>query len=205
MHSTKTGPTQGALDNVRVQIQKRGDRLIVEEKHDTGFLRQSGTVSFAVTVPAGVKVIDARSVSGSVDVSGVSPSVDQNLSTISGSVETSAAHDLDISSTSGHVSFVSTGSSLNAHTVSGSIDGTIDALGSGGSARVNAVSGSISLNADAALDATLSLHSVSGSVSCDFPVTIAEQKRNNLKGTVGNGSASLDVGTVSGSISIGRE
>jgi DUF4097 and DUF4098 domain-containing protein YvlB len=205
VHSTKTGPTQGALDNVRVAIQRQGDRLIVEEKHDTGFLRQSGTVSFTVTVPAGVKVIEAHSVSGSVDVSGVAATVDQTLSTISGSVETSAAHDLDISSTSGHVSFVSTGSALNAHTVSGSIDGTINALGSGGSARINAISGSISLNAYAALDAALSLHSVSGSVSCDFPVTIAEQRRNNLKGKVGNGSASLDVGTVSGSISISKD
>jgi DUF4097 and DUF4098 domain-containing protein YvlB len=188
-----------------VEIQKQGDRLIVEEKHDSGFFRQSGTVSFNITVPAGVKVIQAHSVSGSVGVSGVSTSVDQTLSTITGSVETGGAHDLDISSTSGHVSFVSTGTTLNARTVTGSIDGTIDALGSTGSARLSSVSGSINLNAYAALDAALSLHSVSGSVSCDFPVTIAEQKRNNLKGKVGNGSANLDIGTVSGSISISKE
>jgi DUF4097 and DUF4098 domain-containing protein YvlB len=205
VHSTRRGPTQGALDNVRVDIQKQGDRLVVEEKHDSGFMMRSGTVSFNLTVPPGVKVIQAHSVSGSVSVSGVSAGVDQVLSTISGSVETSAAHDLDISSTSGHLSFVSTGSTLNAHTISGSIDGTIDALGSSGSARLNSVSGSISLNAYAALDAALSLHSVSGSVSCGFPVTIAEEKRNNLRGKVGNGSANLDIGTVSGSISINKK
>lgn len=205
VHSTRMAPTQAAMDRLHVEVRRDGDRLVLEEKHDPGFIGNTGTVAFRVTVPSGVKVIEAHSVSGSVNVTGVSPAVDQTLSTISGSVETAAAHNLDISSTSGHVGFVTTGSSLNARTVSGSIDGTIDSLASNGTARVSSVSGSVSLNAFAGLDAALSLHSVSGSVSCDFPVTISEQKRNSIKGRVGNGSANLDVGTVSGSISINRK
>lgn len=205
VHSLKSAPSQAAMDGMRVDIQKQGDRLVIEEKHDRGFLRNLGTVSFRMTVPAGVKVIEAHSVSGSIDVTGVSSAVDQVLSTVSGSVSTEAARNLDIYSTSGHVSFSSSGASLSARSVSGSVDGTIQALPAGGTARVSTVSGSVSLNAFAGLDASLALHSVSGSVSCDFPVTISEQKRNRLNGKIGSGSATVDIGTVSGSISIAKE
>jgi len=206
VHSARTAPSQAAMDGLHVDIQKQGDRLVIQEKHDRGFfLRSFGTVSFRITVPAGVKVIEARSVSGNIDVNGVSANVDQTLSTVSGRVATSAAHNLDISSTSGHVSFTSSGPELSAHSVSGSIDGTISALGPSGSARLNTVSGSVTLSAYAALDANLSLHSVSGSVSCGFPVTISEQKRNRLQGRIGSGAARLDIGTVSGSITISKQ
>ena len=204
-HATRMAASQAALDRVHVDVRTAGDRLILEERHDPGFYANAGTVAFRIAVPSGVKVLEAHSVSGDVDVTGLSGDVDQTLSTISGSVETDNAHNLEISSTSGHVGFTSTGSSLNAHTVSGSIDGTINALPAGGDVRANSISGSVNLDAFAGLDATVSLHSVSGSVSCDFPVVIQEQKRTSLRGKVGNGSASVDAGTVSGSISINKK
>jgi DUF4097 and DUF4098 domain-containing protein YvlB len=205
VHSLKSAPSQAAMDRIRVDIQKQGDRLVIQEKRDGGFLRNLGIVSFRVTVPAGVTVIESHSVSGSIDVTGVSPAVDQVLSTVSGSVSTQAARNLDIYSTSGHISFSSTGSTLSARSVSGSIDGTIKSLPASGSAHLSTVSGSVSLNAFAGLDAALALHSVSGSVSCDFPLTVSEQKRNRLTGKIGSGSATVDIGTVSGSISIAKE
>jgi DUF4097 and DUF4098 domain-containing protein YvlB len=135
----------------------------------------------------------------------VPPGIDQSLTTISGSVSTSRAHNLNASSTSGGIQFTSDGAVLNARTVSGSIEGEIDSLEKGGSARLSSVSGSVTLNAFPALDATISLHSVSGRVSCDFPVAITEQKNNRLLGKIGAGAATMDAGTISGSISISRK
>jgi DUF4097 and DUF4098 domain-containing protein YvlB len=192
----KTAPFQAALDNVRVDIQKEGNRLIVAEKHEPGLLTRTGTVSFRVVVPRGLKLIDAHSVSGGITVQGVEPGIDQDLSTISGGITTERARNLDASSTSG--------STLNVRSVSGSINGVIESLGNGGTAHLNTVSGSVTLNAYAALDATVSLHSLSGNVSCSFPLTVADQKKNRLNGTIGKGSANLEVGTVSGSISISK-
>jgi hypothetical protein len=177
VHSVKTAPFRGALDRVRVDIQKEGNRLVVAEKHDSGFLRNAGTVSFQVVVPRGLKVIDAHSVSGGITVQGVEPGIDQDLSG---------------------------GSMLNVRSVSGSIDGVIESLGNDGTAHLGTVSGSVTLNAFAALDAKVSLHTLSGNVSCGFPLTISEQKKNRLNGTIGKGSAKIDVGTVSGSISISK-
>ncbi len=204
VHSVKTAAFKRGLDGVRVEIRKEGNRLFVEEKHDGGFMRNAGTVSFQIVVPKGMKVIDAHSVSGGITVRGIDAGIDQDLSTISGGVSTDRAGNLDASSTSGSIHFTSRGSSLNVRTVSGSIDGAIEALGPSGSAHLSTVSGSISLNAFAGLDAAVSLHSLSGRVSCDFPVAITEQKNNRLSGTVGKGSASLDAGTVSGSITISK-
>jgi hypothetical protein len=205
VHSVKTARSQAALERVRVEIRRVGSRLILEEKHEPAFAFQSGTVSFQIVVPRSVKVMEAHSVSGSVTVRGVDKTVDQVLSTISGSVSTNASRNLDASSTSGHVEFTSAGSSVKVHTISGSIDGTLDALEKNGTAVLNSVSGSVTLNAFPQLDAAVTLHSLSGSVSCGFPIAISEQKRNRLNGSIGKGSASLDVGTISGSISLNKE
>jgi DUF4097 and DUF4098 domain-containing protein YvlB len=205
VHSVKTGPTTAALATVHVDIQKRGSRLILEEKHDQGFFPRSGTISFQIVIPAGVKVVEAHSISGNVTMRDVSAGIDETLSTISGNVNTSAARNLDASSTSGGIEFAMTGTSLSARSVSGPITGTMASLGNGGSAKISTISGSVNLSASGTVDTKVSLHSVSGQVSCDFPVTISQQKRNRLEGTIGSGAGTLDVGTVSGSISINKD
>ncbi|MGA2642854.1 MAG: DUF4097 family beta strand repeat-containing protein, partial [Spirochaetia bacterium] len=204
VHSVTTAPFKRALDGVHVDIQKQGSRLIIAEKHDPGFMMRMGSVSFRVVVPKGMKVIDAHSVSGGISVSGVEPGIDQSFSTISGGITTERARNLDASSTSGSIHFSSSGPMLDVRSVSGSIDGVIESLGTGGTAHLGTVSGSVSLDAFPGLDATISLHSLSGRISCAFPVTASEQKNNRLNGTIGRGSASLDVGTISGSITISK-
>jgi hypothetical protein len=203
VHSVKTAPFPAAMDGVRVDIEKQGSRLIVQEQHDSRFMGHAATVSFRISIPAGVKVVEAHSVSGSLAVHDVPAGIDQTLGTISGSVATTRARNLDVSTTSGGIRFVSEGA-LNAHSVSGSINGTIAALPQAGSAQLNTISGSVSVGAFSGLDARLTLHSLSGRVSCGFPVTISEQKNNRLEGRVGTGAAVVDIGTMSGSIDLSK-
>jgi DUF4097 and DUF4098 domain-containing protein YvlB len=205
VHSVKTAPFQGAADGVHVDIRTEGSRLVVEEKHDAGFMTRAGAIAFRITVPRGIRRLEAHSVSGSVTVRDIEPGIDQVLSSISGSISTTAAHNLEATSTSGHVQFVFSGASLRARSISGSVDGDIRALEKGGSASLSTISGSVTLRVFPALDATLSLRTLSGSVSCDFPVTISEQKRNKLEGRVGTGAANLEASSTSGSITISKE
>jgi DUF4097 and DUF4098 domain-containing protein YvlB len=204
VHSVKTAPTPAALEEIRVQIDPRGNRLVIEEVRDRAFMSR-GSISFRVSIPKSVKLIVAHSVSGSITVSGVQPGVDQVLGTVSGSVSTSESGDLDASSTSGSVEFSFAGRDLKASTVSGSVRGEIDSIETDGSVRLKSVSGSVQVLAFPSLDASVSLSSVSGSVSCGFPITISEQKRNSLKGTIGSGAVPVDISTVSGRISISRQ
>jgi DUF4097 and DUF4098 domain-containing protein YvlB len=67
---------------------------------------------------------------------------------------------------------------------------------------VRTVSGSVLLEAFAGLDADINLRSVSGPISCGFPLTIAEQRHGRLRGTIGQGSLPVEVNTTRGPISI---
>jgi DUF4097 and DUF4098 domain-containing protein YvlB len=60
----------------------------------------------------------------------------------------------------------------------------------------------VDLAAFAGLDAELRLQSVSGSISCGFPLQISEKRRNRLEGRIGAGTVPLAAKTVSGSIHI---
>ncbi len=202
IHSVKTAMFPAAMDNLTVGIDRQGSRLLVEERHEGGFLMSAGTVSFQVTVPRGVKVVEAHSVSGSVKVRDLAPGVDQKLSTISGSISADRAGNLAASSTSGSIQFDFGGKQLDAYTVSGSISGRIQALESGGLVSMRSVSGSVSVDAFPGLDAAVSLHSVSGGITCEFPVRGMEQKRDSLEGKIGTGAARVDVATTSGPITI---
>jgi hypothetical protein len=202
IHSTKTAMFPAAIENLTMRIEKRGDRLLVEERHDAGFIMSAGTVSFDIGLPIGVRTIEAHSVSGNITVHDLPSSLDQTLSTISGSISTSRAGNLEASSTSGSLQFAFAGSHLDAHTVSGVIEGQIESLGQGGSVTLRSVSGSVVVDAYAGLDAFVSLNSVSGGVSCGFPLTRAQEKRNSLEGSIGSGSSHLEVTTTSGTIMI---
>ncbi len=202
VHSVKTAMFPAAMENLGVGIEKRGDRLVIEEQHTAGFVMSAGTVSFDITLPKGVRTIEAHSVSGSVTVQDVPAGMDQTLSTISGSISTSQTGNLAASSTSGSVQFVFAGNHLDAHTVSGSIEGQIQSLNKGGSVTMRTVSGSVDVGAYSGLDASVSLQSVSGGVSCDFPLTATQQKRNMLEGTIGTGAGKVEVMTTSGTITV---
>ena len=181
LHSVKTAHSRAALENVHVDIQKDGNRLIIAERHDPGFMMRASSVAFTVVVPPGMKTIEAHSVSGGITVRGVEPGIDMALSTISGGIMTERARNLEASSTSGSIHFASSGPRLDVRSVSGSIDGVIESLGSGGSAHLGTVSGSVTLNAFAALDATVALHSLSGNVSCAFPWPFPIRRRIGWK------------------------
>ena len=205
VHSVKTAPSRASLDALRVDIQKQGSRLVIEEKRDAPPAGWRGSIDFTVAVPKSVTVVRARSVSGSVTVRDAGPGVDQWLTTVSGSVSTNGSRDLHASTTSGSIDLVFAGKSLDARSVSGSVEGTIDSIEKGGSVAVRTVSGSVRVDAFPGFDASLDLRSVSGTVSCDFPVSVVEQRRSRLQGRIGQGSIPVEIQTTSGQIRISQK
>ncbi len=205
LDTVRTAPNQRSMDALQVQVRQQGSTLIIEEKHDQPPFGWAGSATFDVAVPASVRSIDAKSVSGSISVRGLAPGVSQALETVSGRIDTDQAGDLSASTVSGSVSFVFNGARLKAHAVSGSINGAIDGLARDGSAELSSVSGSIALTAWSGLDAQVSLKSLSGSVSCDFPVVVTAQRSNTLQGKIGTGAARMEASTTSGSININRQ
>jgi DUF4097 and DUF4098 domain-containing protein YvlB len=197
----KTAPSQRSLDNITAAIETRGERLTVK-RESLSRMGRRGSVSFEIFIPSGMQRITAKSVSGSVRLTGMPDGIDQDLGTTSGDIETDNAADLEAGSISGSITFSFSGMVLQAKTVSGSIQGEMRDIGSGGSVKINSVSGGVRLAAFQGLDARVKLHSVSGSVVSELPISGTQAKRNRLEGTIGQGSIPLEIGTTSGSIRI---
>jgi DUF4097 and DUF4098 domain-containing protein YvlB len=204
VHAVRSG-TPRALEGIRVDIQKEGDRLMVSEKRESWGMMRPGSIDFSVTLPRGVTSVVAHTVSGRVTVRDVGPGIAQRLESVSGSISTSRAADLLAKTTSGRIDFVFAGRDLEAHSISGSVDGTIDSIGRDGSVRITTISGSVNVDAPQSLDARLVLHSVSGSVTCGYPVTVSLQKRNTLEGAIGAGNVPVEISTTSGSIALQKK
>ena len=146
------------------------------------------SVNFAVKVPRGVAYNYDRvaSVSGNVEIRGVTGKI-------------------HASSVSGEVSVRNVAGSVNASSVSGSVDVEIDRLEGTDSMKFSSVSGDVDVRLPSSLGADIQMSSFSGSVKSDFPIEIKQERygsRNSARGKVGDGSRSLRMSSVSGSLSL---
>jgi hypothetical protein len=202
VHYVKQARGRQALEDFRVEIQTDEDTLKVRPVYAPRAGLRFGPVSFEIKVPSHLQEISVHSVSGRIEVNNLSTDIDQELQTVSGSISSERSGNLRAKSTSGSIDFSFTGNKLYAKSISGRINGKIRGLSRGGSVEVETVSGSVDLTAFAGLDAELRLSSVSGSISCSFPLQITEKRRNRLEGRIGTGATPLSAKTVSGSINL---
>ncbi len=198
----KSGPTFVNIEALEVEVQTDKNSVYVRRDTRIRGLKNIGSISFEVFVPDTVARISAESVSGNIELEGMQRSISQNLKTVSGRIETDNSADLATESTSGSITFRFSGKNLTARTVSGRIGGTLTDVIPGGSLDLGSVSGSIHLYTDKKLNAAVSLKSISGSVSCEHPMTMSIKKKNQLEGKIGDGTIPLHVKTTSGSIKI---
>ena len=161
-----------------------------------------GSVDFYLKVPENLEDLKAGSVSGRITVSGLSTLTRQKLSSTSGSVSTDSSGELDISSVSGSLSFSTSGPDVSASTTSGRIEGRLTESPDWGDIRMKSVSGRLTLDVPPDINADVDLHSVSGSVSSELPVSVTSSKDHSIKGVIGSGGISIEMSTVSGSVKI---
>lgn len=198
----KTGPTLDIINNTEVKIDTSGKTLFIIRDLSLESPPHRGSVTFDIFIPDTVKNITVHSVSGSIELKKIHDGVSQDLKTVSGKIVTDNSEDLTVISTSGTIEFQFSGKNLIAQTVSGSIRGKCIDISKGGTLELKSVSGSVSIRADKSFNTDLSIKSVSGSISCDFPISGALKKRNQLEGKIGDGKIPLKINTTSGSIKI---
>jgi DUF4097 and DUF4098 domain-containing protein YvlB len=96
---------------------------------------------------------------------------------------------------------------VNASSVSGSVDAQITRIEGSGEMKFSSVSGSVNVKAPSNADADIEMSSVSGSLETDFPIQVQEARYGpgrSARGRVGTGANSLRVTTVSGKVSLTR-
>jgi hypothetical protein len=141
-------------------------------------------VEFTVRVPSGVNFI-GRNVNGGVEALGLDGDV--KMFTVNG--------DIDISTTG-----LAQGSTVN-----GSITVSMDRADWDGTLDFTTVNGSVTLDMPGDLNCDVSVSTVNGHISSDYPLTVEGRfSPRHLKGTIGSGGRELVIKTVNGSVNIRR-
>lgn len=190
---------------VKLEAQLKGDTLMIEAKPRPNVSINRNTVAVDVYVPSGFGGdINLETTSGTIKLSDFSlnrlyaKSISGDIGVLS--VDTAAT---SVKTTSGDIQVSGFSGDLDFYSISGSLDAAFSEFSSDVTGKT--VSGSLTLRLPDGAAFELDSDTVSGRIDCDFPVTVTgTQPKRGLKGTVGNGSSSIDIQTVSGNISIQR-
>lgn len=150
-------------------------------RHDTDM-----SADFAVQLPAGVK-LDVMTISGSTTVEGASSDVQARA--VNGSI---TAHNAS--------------GALRLETVNGSISAGVDSLTSNAPLHFASVNGSIHVVLPASLEGNVSLETVSGRVTSNFPLQATDAPASHsMHGTLGSATRSVTLRTVNGAVELLRK
>ncbi len=142
------------------------------------------SVNFTVRVPAGVHFV-GRTVNGDVEAIGLEGDV--KAYTVNGGVD------------------ITTSGLAHATTVNGSITVSMGRADWEGSMDFTTVNGSVTLEFPGDLDCDVSVSTVNGHISSDYPLTVQGRfSPRHVRATIGDGGRDLVVKTVNGSVQIRR-
>ncbi|MFI5232440.1 MAG: DUF4097 family beta strand repeat-containing protein [Gemmatimonadales bacterium] len=139
------------------------------------------SVNFTVYVPTGVKV-DVMTMNGSIGAAVTAP---VKARTINGTIK--------VATSVGPV---------DAETVNGNVDVRMTTLGGDGPVRARAITGTVAAYLPQKFDGSVEMESVLGTVASDFPGTTAKDGDKKFTATVGSGTRTVDIGTVTGSAAL---
>lgn len=179
----RDGITVCALRNEESYCDERG---MHEDGNERSWRdRERASYDIEVRVPRRMRV-SASTVSGDVRVAGTTLEV--RATTVSGDaiVEDVRAQD-----------------GVRVTSVSGDVTARLATLAQGTAMELKSVSGDVALSLPATAGFTLSMSTVSGDLTSDFPLQMRGRfNRRSINATVNNGGSDLDVSTVSGDVRI---
>jgi len=163
-------------------------------------------VNFQVRVPRGThyRFETIRSVSGNVSLRDVTGHV--VAVSISGSIEVANADGMiSATATSGNVNVTNISGMVSATSISGNVNVLLKRIAGSGEMKFTSISGNVVVRAPANLDASVSMSTLSGSLTTDFPIDIQQRRyvpRYSARGRLGNGASSILIRSVSGRVSL---
>ncbi|MEO7368354.1 MAG: DUF4097 family beta strand repeat-containing protein [Gemmatimonadaceae bacterium] len=163
--------------------------------------RHDVRVRFTVKIPSGVRV-SAGTVNGEMRVRDVSSDV--RASTVNGLVEVrNVGGEVRANTVNGGVDVTTRNGPVNANTVNGDIDVRMTTLSRGGEMNFHTVNGSVTVETPPGLDADVSLDTMHGSITSDWPVQLSGKfGPRHAEGTIGRGGRSIKLKTLNGSVEL---
>ncbi|MGA3163068.1 MAG: protein kinase [Verrucomicrobiota bacterium] len=194
----KHGKTQESVEDTKIVVDSSPDEIAIHTEQPSSqngpfgtwsWLMNGGikmaTVDYVIQVPRSTRLKEITSVNGRIAIEDVNG-------------------DIEASTVNGEMQVAGTAGDLELSTVNGRIAAELVSLGRGQSVSFDSVNGKIEVTLPANANAEVSADVVNGSITSEFPA-LAVQKEfplgKKLKGTLGNGGASVKANAVNGRIS----
>jgi hypothetical protein len=188
LEAEKTARDQEGLSRMHLRIESSPRRLTVKTEYEKKWKlweNMNAQVHYKLMVPAGASLDGIEVVNSGITVSGMKGSV--HLEAVNGVIEADGL----------------TGSG-RFETVNGTVRAAYAAMPAGGTISLETVNGTctVTLPANAAFD--LDTDTVNGRVHCDFPITLENSGKRELRGAVNGGGTRVVLESVNGSLSVKR-
>ncbi len=205
-----SGPSSDTVLEIKVPVRAKLDITAVSA--DVEVRGIDGARDLLVESVSGSQRIDARAQHW--ELSSVSGDIDARGAASGGSLET-VSGDVTATGLSGDVSFETVSGRgrleaaklvrLNANTVSGDLDFTVDPA-QGGRIDVESMSGDVSIFVPEGISSRIEAESFSGRISSDFGKVVEEDHGpgSKLRATVGAGDATINLESFSGDLNVRR-
>lgn len=185
--AVKKAKDQQKLDEAKIEVESTSDSVHVRTKYPENHTNNNpASVTYDLHVPRNARLDGINLVNGSLTISQFSGDLKANL--VNGS---STIHDLtgrtDLSS------------------VNGSVKAYYTSLANVKEIHLKSVNGSVSLGLPPSPNADVSVSTVNGGISTDFPLTVQGKFiGHHIDGKLGNGGTRIEISNVNGSVHIGQ-
>jgi DUF4097 and DUF4098 domain-containing protein YvlB len=189
VEAIKRAKKQEHLDEVKIEVDAKADRIRVKTKYPDSKLRRnkdnSVSVEYLLTVPRQSSLDRINTVNGEVEIEKVSG-------------------DVKASSVNGNVTAAGLAGQVELSTVNGSVKASFAELKQ--SVSLKSVNGSVTVALPPEANAKVSANTLTGGISSDFAL---QSKKHfpigqNLDGNLGEGGPAIKMSTVNGGIRIDR-
>ncbi len=180
------------LKRIEIVVESSSDRIVIRTKHHKSEDRPwwsrdrwstHGGVRYRVKVPAALTACKVDVMNSNVTVEGVRSQVKVN-------------------SMNGRITATGLAANADLGTMNGSISADFSSVKSGQSIKLDSMNGSCRIGVPADTSATFRASSMNGRISCDLPITLEKTSRHSLRGTIGTGSARIELHSMNGSLSL---
>ncbi len=201
IRALKHGKTEESVETTEIRVDASPNEISIhteEPPNKTGLSgiwswfengeNNKATVDYAIQVPRQARLANVSSVNGQVEIDNV-------------------GGDIEASTVNGQLKVQGAAGSLNLSTVNGRIETELVSLGGSQSVSLTTVNGAIEATLPVNADAEVTADTVNGGMSSDFPEWVVKKEfplSKHLKGTLGNGGATVKASTVNGSIHFQR-
>jgi DUF4097 and DUF4098 domain-containing protein YvlB len=184
--AVKKARDQQKLDEARIEVNASSDSVQIKTKYPEYHNNNNpATVTYELHVPLNARLDHIDLVNGSLQVSQVSGEIDADL--VNGKT--------DIRDLSGR---------LNISAVNGAIVASFRTLDNVKDIRLKSVNGSINLGLPGSPNADVSVSTVNGGITTDYPLQVQGKfMGHHLDGKLGSGGTRIEISNVNGSVRIG--